>query len=46
MKLKRQGFYKEMPHGNKSAPSILQFIREGGIDSMIEIHRIHDIPLK
>lgn len=30
MKLKRQGFYKEMPHGEKSDPSILQFIRERG----------------
>lgn len=30
MKLKRQGFYKEMPHGNKNDLSILQFIREEG----------------
>lgn len=30
MKLKRQGFYKEMPHGDKNDPSILQFIRDEG----------------
>ena len=30
MKLKRQGFYREMPHGDKDDPSILQFIREEG----------------
>ena len=30
MKLKRQGFYKEMPYGDQSDPSILQFIRERG----------------
>lgn len=30
MKLKRQGFYKEMPYGNQSDPSIMQFIRERG----------------
>ena len=30
MKLKRQGFYKEMPYGNQNDPSILQFIRERG----------------
>jgi len=30
VKLKRQGFYKEMPHGDKNDPSILQFIRDEG----------------
>lgn len=30
MKLKRQGYFKEMPCGKKSDPSILQFIREKG----------------
>lgn len=30
MKLKRLGFYKEMPHGDKNDPSIFQFIREKG----------------
>ncbi len=38
MKLKRQGFYKEMPHGDKNDPSILQFIREKG---EIEEERIY-----
>ncbi|MBD5461989.1 MAG: hypothetical protein HDR24_02845 [Lachnospiraceae bacterium] len=28
MKLRRVGFYKEMPYGNKNDPSILKFIRE------------------
>lgn len=28
MKLKRQGFFREMPHGNKNDPSIFQFIQE------------------
>lgn len=27
MKLKRQGFFKEMPHGEESDPSILKFIQ-------------------
>lgn len=27
MKLKRQGFYKEMPHGKSSDPSIFEFIQ-------------------
>ena len=30
MKLKRQGFYREMLHGDKGDPSILQFIRDKG----------------
>ncbi len=30
MKLKRQGFYKEMPHGRESDLSIQKFVREKG----------------
>lgn len=32
MKLIRQGFYKEMPHGKKDDPSIFQFIKKKGND--------------
>ena len=28
MKLRRQGFYREMPHGNEDDPSILLYIRD------------------
>lgn len=28
MKLKRQGFYKEMPHGKRDDPSIFNFIQK------------------
>lgn len=28
MKLRRQGFYREMPHGNEDDPSIFLYIRD------------------
>lgn len=30
MKLRRQGFYREMPHGNEDDPSIFLYIRDKG----------------
>lgn len=37
MKLKRQGFYKEMPHAEESDPSILNFIQNEKNKEMKEI---------
>lgn len=37
MKLKRQGFFKEMPHGEESDPSILKFIQNEKNKRMKEI---------
>lgn len=39
MKLRRQGFYKEMTHGDESDPSILTFIHQGEEKEVSKIYQ-------